>query len=108
MTNQPPTCRTILRGIVEAPPVIRDQHLEFPLRSGSDHYYIIRLEPAWQKQDIVFLDTGQVVDVIGSPVADRSMTILANRITICSHPISRLLHEKQEKKEKELYGYSGK
>lgn len=95
-----------LRGIVETPPAVVDGHLEFPVRCGGDRYFIIRLDPAWQKQDIVFLDTDQAVAVSGIIAEDRPMTVLANKITIRSCPVSRLLHEKTEK-EREINGNSG-
>lgn len=89
-----------IRGIVESPPVICQHRLEFRVRSGSSRYYIIRLDPAWQKRDILFLDTGQVVEVHGIPSGTDPAGILATTVRICSPPIQRLLRSRADDKER--------
>lgn len=108
MSNRPVKKQILIRGIVEAPPVIDDRQLEFRLRSGPEHYFIIRLDPTWQRRDILFLDTGQTVEVLGTPSPDVPGNLLAQRITICSPPVRRLLHHQTESKEREEHGNQSK
>ena len=85
-----------IRGIVEQEPALSGAELEFPLRSAGDLYYIIRLDPSLQRKDLLFLNTGQAVEIIGTPHPDTPHRIHASRITIANYPISRLLQREGE------------
>lgn len=94
----------LIRGVVEDIPGMEEDRLMFRLCSGGNHYFIIRLDPSWQSRDILFLDTGQTVEVSGTPLAGESNHILARKITICNYPIQRLLNDRKEIKERENHG----
>lgn len=97
----------LIRGVVEDIPAMEESRLTFRLCSGGNRYFIIRLDPSWQSRDILFLDTGQTIEVSGTPLAGQPRHILAQKITICNYPIQRLLNDRKEIKEREHHGNQG-
>lgn len=73
----------ILQGVITAQPRTGDGFTEFYLQTGPRTHRVIRMDPQWQKKDIVFLCIGQTVTLWGT---EDGGAILAEkiRITDCS------------------------
>lgn len=93
--------RSIFRkGLITTDPVAATGYTWFKLQSGQDECIIIRLDPEWQKRDLVFLCVGQTVEVMGTCNPNQN-SVMADRILIQDYPPERLLQRKESK----IYGY---
>ena len=92
--------RSIFRkGLITTDPVVATGYTWFKLQSGQDECIIIRLDPEWQKRDLVFLCVGQTVEVMGTCNPNHN-SVTADRIVIVDYPAERL-----QRKDEKTYGY---
>ena len=89
-----------LKGIITTDPVTATGYTWFKLQSSQEECIIIRLDPEWQKRDLVFLCIGQTVEVMGTHNPNHN-SVTADRILILDYPPERLLQRKDE----QPYGY---
>lgn len=72
----------LVDGIVMTEPVFTNGASTFTMNVEGTEYKIIRLEPKWQKKDILFLRVGQAVRVEGIPAPRQENAVLVLGITI--------------------------
>lgn len=73
-----------VQGVVVTPPEVCGAHTAFILQTEDQQYCVVRIDPAWQKRDMVFLREGQMVLVSGVRM-DEADEIYAQRIFILDH-----------------------
>ena len=81
-----------VRGRVIDAPVFCFEHTEFSVLTAEQKLTVIRLDPKWQKRDIVFLYPGQLVEIYGEFCND---LIAAERIVITDDPDRTYIEDKE-------------